>query len=387
MRWPIQPQRARRYASEMVEIDSVNPALVSGAAGEEGMADWLASTCGALGFEVQRQAVAPGRSNVVARWPGSAEGMRLLLTGHMDTVSLDGMDIEPLKPRVAQGRLYGRGAYDMKGGLAAILEAAAALRQGGFRPHGELLLAFVVDEEHASLGTEALVKEVRPDAAVLAEPTDLDVCIAHKGFAWLTLKAQGCAAHGSAYQEGVDAIAHAGRLLSELETMEQNVFPAQADSLLGRPSAHASFISGGLGLSTYADRCTLHVEHRTLPHQGAGDVLRQWEQAIRRLQACDPAFSASVQLDFQRPGYRIEQGAPVVQALHRAYVEALGQAPTYAGSSGWLDSAILGAAGIPTVIFGPKGGGAHAAVEYVELESISRCAAVLAQMAARWLGN
>jgi acetylornithine deacetylase len=275
----------------------------------------------------------------------------------------------------------------MKGGLAAILAATEALRRSGFRPAGDLWLGFVTDEEYLSLGTDALVNAIQPDAAILTEPTETQLCIAHKGFAWITLTTSGKAAHGSRYMEGVDAVAHMGRLLNELERLEREVLPQREHPLLGRASAHASLIKGGLGLSTYPDACVLQIEHRLLPDELAHQPIEIWEAAIACLSANDPGFKASVKLDFERPGYEIQRDAPVVQTVHQAFKSVLRREPAYIGQYAWLDSAILGRAGIPTVILGPGGAGAHAAVEYVNLEEVFSCAGIIAEASARWLSE
>lgn len=320
---------------------------------------------------------------MIARWHGSGGGKSLLLTGHTDTVSVENMAGDPFGGRIEGDRMYGRGTVDMKGGLAAILGAVGALRSGAFRPSGDLWLGFVTDEEYISIGTDALVAVIRPDAAILTEPTGCDICVAHKGYAWLTLTTQGQAAHGSLYTEGIDAIAHMGRVLNTLEAME--AADSRTHPLLGRPSVHASLIGGGLGLSTYPDACRLQIEHRLLPDESAVDLLARWQDILARLSRDDPRFSGEVTLDFERPGYEIAPDAPIVRALHNAYTRLQGVAPKYMGLWAWLDSAILGRAGVPTVIFGPGGDGAHAAVEYVNLSDVFTCAAVIAEAAANWL--
>lgn len=380
----IDKQLIRLWLREMVRINSVNPVLAEGGVGESVIAQWLVKVCEDLGFEVQRQETAPGRPNVIARRRGTGAGRSLLLTGHSDTVSVENMEGDPFDGRIEEGRLYGRGSIDMKGGLAAILGAAAALRDQPLP--GDLWLGFVTDEEYASIGMDALVRLIHPDAAILTEPTEGDICLAHKGFAWLTLTTQGKAAHGSLYERGVDAITHMGRLLNALEQMEREIFPKREHPLVGRASAHASMIMGGLGLSTYPDRCRLEIEHRLLPDEPVEDVLRLWEDVIARLNAADPDFNASVEVDFTRPGYEISRNAPIVQSLKDAYVEVTSSEPTFMGMFAWLDSAILGRAGIPTVIYGPSGEGMHAAVEYVDLESVFRCAEVIAEATVRWMG-
>jgi acetylornithine deacetylase len=319
---------------------------------------------------------------VIARRRGKGKGRSILLTGHTDTVSVENMKGDPFDARIENGRLYGRGSIDMKGGLAAILGAAAALRDQPL--DGDVWLGFVTDEEYASIGMDALVRLIHPNAAILTEPTEDEIVLAHKGFAWLTLTTIGKAAHGSLYERGVDAVTHMGRLLNALERMEREIFPQREHPLVGRASAHASMIMGGLGLSTYPDRCRVEIEHRLLPDQPVEDVINLWEGEIGRLNAADPDFNASVEVDFTRPGYEIDRNAPIVQALSQAYRTVTHAEPTFSGMFAWLDSAILGRAGIPTAIYGPKGEGAHAAVEYVELESVFRCAEVIAEAVTRW---
>ena len=382
--WEIDTARTTHYLQEMVKIDSVNPGLVEGAKGEADIAVWLEGVCRELGLTVELQKTAPSRPNVIAHWKGTGGGKSLLLTGHTDVVSGENMTYDPFEARIENGRLYGRGAQDMKGGLASILGAMAALKTGGFTPKGDIILGFVTDEEYLSIGTDALVKTVKADAAILTEPTGCEICIAHKGFTWLTLTTYGKAAHGSLYSEGVDAVAHMGYLLRELDTF--NAGAPHKHPLLERASAHASFINGGLGISTYPDQCKLQIEHRMLPDDTPDSVVNYWEKAIERLSGEVPNFSAAVKQDFYRPGYEIDKSAAIVQTVDAASRSVMGSEPTYMGMFGWLDSAILGRAGIPTVILGPGGAGMHGAVEYVILDDVMSVAAVIAEAAATWTG-
>lgn len=373
-----------QWLQAMVQINSVNPGLDDLGAGEAQVAYWLADLCRALGLEVELQETARNRPNVIARWRGTGGGQSVLLTGHTDTVSLENMLDDPLDGRVEEGRLYGRGAYDMKGGLAAILGAVEALKRDGFQPRGDIILGFVTDEEYLSIGMDALVSVVSADAAILTEPTELRLCVAHKGFAWINLTTQGRAAHGSLYHTGVDAIVHMGRLLTVIERFEKEASLKTKSLLLGRESIHASMISGGLGLSTYPDRARLQVEHRLLPGRSGDDVVEWWQGHIDELQREDTRFSAEVELEFYRPGYEISLDAPIVQTVQRAATVVTGQEPTIYGMWAWLDSAILGRAGIPTVIIGPGGEGAHAAVEWVSLDDVFACAGILAGAVEAW---
>lgn len=191
----------------LVAIDSINPALVPGGAGESAIARFIASWAREAGLEVEIVEPVAGRPSVVAVARGTGGGKSLILNAHTDTVGVAGM-ADPLTPRVEGKRLYGRGAYDMKAGLAASMAVAAAAVGRGWR--GALILAAVADEEHASLGTAAVVERWRADAAIVTEPTALDLSVAHKGFSWLAVETQGVAAHGSRPDLGVDAIAKMG---------------------------------------------------------------------------------------------------------------------------------------------------------------------------------
>jgi acetylornithine deacetylase len=332
--WQIDTERTTHYLQAMVKIDSVNPGLVEGAKGEADIAVWLEGVCRELGFTVDLQETAPSRPNVIAHWKGTGGGKSLLLTGHTDVVSGENMIYNPFEARIENGRLYGRGAQDMKGGLASILGAVAALKTGGFSPKGDIILGFVTDEEYLSIDTDALVKIVNADAAILTEPTGCEICIAHKGFIWLTLTTYGKAAHGSLYSEGVDAAAHMGHLLRELNRF--NADAPHKHPLLERASAHASFINGGLGISTYPDQCKLQIEHRMLPDDTPESVVSYWEKAIERLSGEVPNFSATVKQDFYRPGYENDKTQQLSRrwSRHRAALWRANQ-PIWGCSGGW----------------------------------------------------
>ncbi len=370
---------------ELVATDSVNPALVDGAFGEAAIARVLADYCRAIGLEVRLAEVAPGRPNVVAVLRGSGDGPSLMLNGHTDTVGVEGMTIPPFDPRVVEGRLYGRGSFDMKGGLAAMWGAAKALVDAGCRLKGDLILAFVADEEHASLGTQRLLAEVSAGAAIVAEPTGLELCLAHKGFGWLEVETFGRAAHGSRPDLGVDAITRMGHFLVALEELEASL-ARRVHPLLGPASVHASTIRGGLGLSTYPDRCILQYERRTLPDETAGQVEAEAKAICDRLARRVPGFSASSRLTLFRPGLEADPESAVVRCLAESAAAVLGRVPGTVGTSAWLDSALLARAGAAVAVFGPGGGGAHAAEEYVRVEEVVACAAVFARTAAAYCG-
>jgi acetylornithine deacetylase len=372
---------------ELVRVDSRNPTLVPGAPGEARVARVLADVLLAWGFRVDVRDAAPGRPNVVARiGSANAGGRSLMLNGHIDVVGVEGMTHAPWDATVRDGRLYGRGSSDMKAGVAAMCAAAArAARASGGALEGEIIVTAVVDEEYSSLGTRALVADgVRADAAIVTEPTILTIMPAHKGFLWVDVVVQGRAAHGSKWDVGVDAIRHAGLLLAALDALDAELLPSREHSLLGRPSLHASTIDGGIGLSTYPDRCHFTIERRTIPGESSGAVMAEIEEAFARVRARRPDLDASVSLIFEQPPSDVPVDAPIVRALDGA-LRACGEEVKVTGMSAWTDAAILNEAGIPAVCFGPGDIGlAHAAEEYVLIDEIERATLVLAALAMEW---
>ena len=362
-----------RLLGDLVAIDSINPDLIPGAAGEMGIAGYIAGWLESAGLEVHVEEPVPGRPNVVGIARGTGGGKTLLLNGHVDTVGVSGM-AGPFSPRIEGGRLYGRGAYDMKGGLAACLMAAAGAMKHRLR--GDVIVTAVMDEEYAGLGTIAIAERYRADGAIVAEPTELELVVAHKGFIWLEVETQGVAAHGSRPHLGVDAIAKMGGFLVELERLGETLGARPAHSLLGSASVHASLIHGGQELSSYPDRCVLSVERRTLPGESAAAVEAELQAIIDRLHRADPDFRAVIRRDLERAPLETPVNAAIVGAIRQSAESALGQPRELSGVSYWTDAASLWAAGIPTVLFGPTGEGAHAAEEWVDLSSVKTCAEI-----------
>ncbi len=374
----------------LVAIDSRNPELVPGGPGEGECARALAEVLTDWGFRVEVQESVVGRPNVVARIAGArgrgaGDERALLLNGHLDTVGVEGMVHAPWDPVVRDGRLYGRGATDMKAGVAAMCAAAARAAQAtppGFA--GEVIVAAVIDEEYKSAGTRALVESgIRASAAVVTEPTRLAICPAHRGFAWLELVVHGRAAHGSRWDIGVDAIALAALVIADLEDYQQERLTQRAHPLLGRPSLHASIITGGTELSTYPDRCTVQLERRTLPGETAADFAGEVEDACTRVRARRPDLRAEIRPGFTQAPNEVAPDHPIVQALQRS-LGATGAAPVE-GLACWTDAALLTAAGIPAVCFGPGDIAlAHSAEEYVLVREVERATDVLTALIADW---
>src|SRR3954470_17735396 len=246
----------------LVAIDSVNPALVPGGAGEPEIARFVVAWAEENGLAAEVLEATPGRPSVVVR-KREARGRTLMLCAHLDTVGVEGMS-DPHAPRIEGDRLYGRGAYDMKSGLAAALIACRDAE-------GDVLVAAVADEEHASLGVQEVLASHTADAAIVTEPTERTLIVAHKGFVWIELEIEGRAAHGSRYEEGVDAIVKAGPVLTAIGELDTRL-AEHTHPLLGRGSVHASLIEGGAELSSYPARCAIGLERRTLPGETAAEV-------------------------------------------------------------------------------------------------------------------
>jgi acetylornithine deacetylase len=353
----------QELTAALVAIDSVNPALVPGGAGERELAFFVADWCAGHGLDVEL--LGDERPSVVATKRGSGGGRSLLLNGHLDTVGVAGMEA-PFEPRVEDGRLYGRGAYDMKGALAAIM--LAAVGAGGLR--GDVIATLVADEELASIGTEAVVERVHADAAIVVEPTELRVAIAHRGFVGFELETAGLAAHGSRPDLGVDAIAKMGPILVALAELDRRLQAGPRDPLVGAASLHASLIEGGQELSSFPASCVLTGERRTIP----GETVEQVEEELRAL-----AGDAALRIIASREPLAAQADHPFVELVGRA-----AEAGDYVGALFWTDAALIAEAGIPTVLFGPAGEGAHAAVEWVDLASLERVRDVVARVAAEW---
>ncbi|MEU1184575.1 ArgE/DapE family deacylase [Streptomyces sp. NPDC005820] len=362
--------------ARLIAIDSVNPDLVPGGAGETVIADFCGQWLAARGFEVHSLERRPGRPSLVAIARGTGGGRSLMLNGHLDTVSLADYDGDPLDPQIRDGRMYGRGTFDMKGGIAAMMVAAArATARGPLR--GDVLLACVADEEHGSSGTEEVLESFTADAAIVTEPSHLEVTLAHKGFVWFDVRIDGRAAHGSRPDLGIDAIAKAGHFLVALEKLGRRLAQGPAHPLLGTGTVHASVIHGGEEASTYPAHCRVTLERRTVPGESPDSVERELTAVLDHLTATVPDFHYDLTRGLHREPFEADPEAPVVRTLTHHAEQALGHPPVVRAEPFWTDCALLDRAGIPCLLFGVDGEGAHADTEYVDLASLDRLTDIL----------
>lgn len=387
-------------ARRLVAIDSVNPTLVPGGAGEHEIARFVERWAADNGLASRVIRSPDGRPNVMVgataadlrdAGAGAAGGTApgapsLMLYGHLDTVGLGSM-ASPLEARIDGDRLMGRGAYDQKAGLAAALVAAreAAREATGMGSRGRVIVVAVADEEAESTGIQEVLRHVRAAAAVITEPTEMAVAIAHRGFAWIEIEVRGKAAHGSRPHLGVDAIFRTGPVITALERYTERL-AARRHDLLGAGLLHASLISGGSEMATLPDRCLLSVERRTLPGETPEQVLGEVEAVLDACRAADPALVASARVTLARDPFEIAADDPFVALVRGATARATGTPPELTGLSFWADSAYTAAAGIPTVLLGPPGEGAHADDEWVSVSGTLACARALVEVARSFCG-
>lgn len=361
-------------AAELISIDSVNPSLVSGAAGEAAIAEFCASWLAARGFEVTRVGSAD-RPSIVAVKRGTG-GRSLMLNAHLDTVAATP---EQLVPVVHDGKLFGRGAFDTKGGVAALMTAAATAECSG-----DVIVTLVADEEFGSRGTEEALATFTADAAIVVEPSDLELTVAHRGFAWFGVSITGRAAHGSMPEQGIDAIAHARRVMDALDLLEAELEAAAGHPLLGHGTVRVATITGGVDAATVAPSATLTIERRFLPGESPDFVEQQLRLAL--LPLLDGPDSATASDDntaratltrlVARGAFEVDPSWPIVDIVARATADVTGSA-VRRGEPFWTDAGLVVGAGIPCLVIGVAGGGAHADVEWATTESMTQLTEVL----------
>ena len=397
----------------LVGIDSVNPDLVAGAVGERMIAAWCADWLSLRGFEVHRLGDCPGRPTIVGIRRGTGGGRSLMLNGHLDTVGVGGYAGDAFSGELRDGRVHGRGAFDMKGGVAAILVAAAratgatglgsevagspgAGSPGAGSPGagaaevrvgagpdrasvlaGDVIVTLVADEEFGSLGTMAVLRRFRADAAIVAEPSELCLTLAHRGFAWFEVELTGLAAHGSQPERGVDAIAHAGLVLRALDELRAEILASPAHPLLGHGTVRVSTIAGGTDAATVAAACTLTIERRMLPRQSPDQVEAELRGLLERLADGVAGFRFRLTRLVARAAFEADPQWPIVRTLSAHATRVLGHRPEVRGEPFWTDAGLLHEAGIPCLVVGVDGGGAHADTEWADAASVDALTEIL----------
>lgn len=380
----VAPGDAVELLAALVAIDSVNPDLVPGAAGETRIAAFVTDWFLAHGFTVDRLEGTPGRPSIVARRKGAGGGRSLMLNGHLDTTGVADYIGDPFEPKRADGRVFGRGSGDMKAGVAAMMIAAARAADRGLA--GDLIVACVADEECGSIGSAEVAEHYRPDAVVITEPTGLELIHTHKGFVWFDVTVEGRSAHGSRPDLGIDAIAKAGRVLVAIEAWQHRLERGRRHPILGTGSVHASLIGGGQEMSSYPASCRVGLERRTIPGETADTVESELRQILAEIADGDPQFKATCVRGLAREPLEVAQTEAIVETTLAAAGRHLGRPPVLAGMAGWTDCAIFAAKGVPAILFGPLGDGFHSATEWADIASTSACAEILEDVARDFCG-
>jgi acetylornithine deacetylase len=355
--------------TELVAINSINRTLSAGP-GEREIAEFIARRLNDLQLDAAIHDVGPDQRNVVAIIAGKDRRRSLLLNAHLDTVGVDGMD-QPFSLKRQEDRLYGRGTYDMKGSIAIMLLLADYFTRQV--PPLDILLTFVSDEEDRSTGMEYLVEHWLPRVSpppvggIFLEPTEEDIGVCHRGFTWYELTVTGQAAHGSRPEEGIDAILPLRAALNSMSAIQAELQRRDPDPLLGCPSIHSSIIRGGSELSMIPSRSCLQWERRTLPGESPPDLGRELERILQAVNQHPGGHTAAGSAFFVRPPYRVPDDAEILRRIQKATPQS-----RRVGQPFWADSALAGAMGIPSILFGPCGHGAHAIDEWVSLGSLIR---------------
>ena len=342
------------------------------------------------GFESEVIEVTAGRSNVVARLPGTGGGQSLLLTGHLDTVPAYDM-VNAFTPHIKDGKLFGRGAVDMKGPIAAMICAMKAIKDMGIPLSGDVTFAGVIDEEERSFGTIHLLQNMpKADAAVVGEPTDFGICVAHRGLEWIEIHIEGKTVHGGSQSKGLNAIAMAAKFIMYLEEQMPRFINKSSHGLIGRGSYNLGTIQGGTQPSTVAGDCRITIDRRWLPGETHAGIMAQFQGLIDGFLKQAPGYKCHMRIldsSVMEPGYAHEAmetslHEPIVKTAGSAVKEMLGSGVNHTYFPAWSDGGLLQHyGGIPTIVFAPgKLESAHSATEHIEVDALVKAVSVYAWM-------
>lgn len=327
------------------------------------------------GIESKLQKVKDERPNVVAKIKGTGEGKSLMLTGHMDTVPAYDMDIEPFSGEIRDGKIFGRGSVDMKGPLACMILALVAIKRADIKLKGDLIFVGVIEEEYKSFGTEYLVKNgPKADAAIVGEPTKLDIAAGHRGLEWLEITIEGKTAHGGTASEGINAISKAAKFINKVEEELLPQFAERTHDLIGPPTLNFGVIKGGTQPSSVAGECKIQIDRRWTPLETLDQVFADLNGIIKELQKEDKDFKASVKripsnmATMDHKPMEISLDHPLVKKLQKATETIRKKKADIISFPGWTDASLISNfANIDTVVFGPGDiSCAHSEVEYID---------------------
>lgn len=356
-----------RLLSDLIRIDSVNPKLDQNGAGESNLAAWLVNWCKERQIECATEEVKPGRSNFFAWVPGQREE-RVAFVGHLDTVPAPNWTHSPFEPRLVQQRLYGRGSCDCKGSIAAMLLALASVKKE--KPRSTIVYVGTIDEEYQKEGSRALASGARRfEAAVIGEPTGLELVVAHKGAVRWRIETEGKAAHSSRPELGVNAIAAMAKIIAAIEETKTHLL-AQAHPLVGSPALTVSLIEGGSDICTVPAKCSIFLDRRLIPGESPKQAVEDIEKIIQGVSI--QAVVRSVLPAIEDPPMEARRGSKLVEVARTACKEVAGTG-TPIGVPYGTDASQLSANGVDCIVVGPGNiAQAHTVDEYVEVSEVTR---------------
>ena len=396
----IEKLRKNIDEGELIQIikDMVSIPSCSGIEGQEtDVAKYIHEFFQKEGIESEIIPVVNGRSNVVARLKGSGNGKTLLLTGHTDTVPPYDMK-DAFNARIDDGKLIGRGTVDMKGPLACMMLALAGLKRAEIPLKGDVVFAGVIDEEEKSEGTIHLLQSgITADLAIVGEPSEMNICVAHRGLEWFEIFFQGKTVHGGKQKEGINAIMMASRFIQRVEEKLLPLIESRIHPVIGTSSMNYGYIHGGLQPSTVAGECTLQIDRRWVPGEKYSDIIKEYSQILEELHQGDPKFNAQLKVmdvSVMAEGYiheamEIDLKNPAIDVISKAIEAAAGRIPEKLPFTAWSDGGLLSSYGkIPTVILGPGNlESAHSPEEYIEISQLIPAALTYAVIAYRLCGE
>lgn len=367
--------------SDLVAIESINPSMKGAKNGEAIIGNYIFEYLKSLGLEVERQEALPGRSNIFGRLPGADLKRRLLFEGHLDTMPVEGMEIDPFHAKIVEGRLYGRGSCDVKASLAAMLLALKIAKEQG-RPKADLYFLGSVDEEYTFKGIlHFLQGGFWAQGAVVGEPTELDVVIAHKGMVRWRIVVTGKAAHTSKPKEGINAITKMARIIGRIEDEMQPLLALRSHPLVGPPTLSIGKIQGGIQINIVPDRCVIELDRRLIPGEDAQSVLETFEQLLDQMRAQDPQLRVAMEEPFLVDHPLETKETEEVVGLAKSAVSAVRGQAKVKGVPYGTDGSKTARAGIPTIVLGPGNiDQAHTANEYVEIDQVVKATEIYARM-------
>ncbi len=383
----ITPESVTTLLSHLVKIESVTPWLIPDGSGEHAIGDAMAAWLADLPVEVTFDELGPRRGNLIARLRGTGGGPTLCVNAHADTVGYANWADRALEPWMDGDRMYGLGVADDKSGCVAALLALREIVESGVKMRGDLLLAMVADEEGVSIGTEDLVRRYEIDASIVVEPDALpQIVVEHQGFGWIDVIVHGKAAHGSAPQNGIDAIVHMAEVVRRLDRRDRDVFSMTSGLRNGRTVFHTGTLNAGTDYATYPSRAVLGIEIGTQPGEHLADRVREIEETFAEIARERPDFRGEVVVQLDREPFVAQGHEDLVAALDASATGVIGRPFEPIGLNAWTDAALMQAAGIPTVLLGSAGGNYHAPDEWASISELVSLTRILSDAIPRFCG-